>query len=189
MVCSSSNTRDDPASLGAHRLDSRTKVGRPSKIRTNADIRARFRLEFKTPPFERKDEIRAASVTRKYALVGTAFDYYLRFRIKRLNPQAVERTWIAEDRGEYTWPTRPFLSTLAPSDTQFHRRNAGFPAASPNNERSVANWPSRNRSAPRALANQLSGASRKPPSGRPATRSRTARESEERTTTHRRAPR
>src|SRR3981081_267156 len=34
VVCSSSNTRHDPAPLGAQRLDSRTKVGRPSKVRT-----------------------------------------------------------------------------------------------------------------------------------------------------------
>jgi len=120
VVCSSSNTRDDPASLGAHRLDSRTKVGRPSKIRTNADIRARFRLEFKTPPFERKDEIRAASVTRNYALVGTAFDYYLRFRIKRLNPQAVERTWIAEDAGY------PSLDTLSEEERIIERTRGNF---------------------------------------------------------------
>ena len=30
-------------------------------------------------------------------LVGTAFDYLLRFYLKRLNPNAIDKTWVAED--------------------------------------------------------------------------------------------
>jgi hypothetical protein len=80
-----------------------------SLLKTNADIRDRFRLEFKTPPFGRKDALRAAPVTRNYSLVGTAFDYFLRFRIQRLNPQAIATEWVAENA--LTAPTAELLAT------------------------------------------------------------------------------
>lgn len=38
----------------------------------------------------------APPVTNHYSLVGTAFDYLLRFYIKWLNPFAIERRWLAE---------------------------------------------------------------------------------------------
>jgi hypothetical protein len=37
-----------------------------------------------------------ASQTKNYRLVGLAFDYLLRFHVKRLNPQAVSQKWLAE---------------------------------------------------------------------------------------------
>lgn len=67
-----------------------------SLLQTNAEIREQFRREFKTPRHDRNDAIRAASVTRNYSRVGTAFDYYLRFRTNRLNPHAIDGAWIAE---------------------------------------------------------------------------------------------
>jgi hypothetical protein len=35
--------------------------------------------------------------TTRYGLVGTAFDYVLRFELQRRNPHAVVRGWVAED--------------------------------------------------------------------------------------------
>lgn len=34
--------------------------------------------------------------TRRYALVGQAFDYLLRFHLKRVNPNAVDTRWVAD---------------------------------------------------------------------------------------------
>ena len=39
----------------------------------------------------------APPITNHYSLIGTAFDYLLRFYLKRLNSQAVERKWVAEE--------------------------------------------------------------------------------------------
>ncbi len=34
--------------------------------------------------------------TKKYMLVGVAFDYFFRFELKRLKPNVIERQWVAE---------------------------------------------------------------------------------------------
>jgi len=62
----------------------------------NKDVRARFSEEFAKPKFALKKEILAPPVTKHYSLVGTAFDYLMRFYIKRLNPEAVTQEWVAE---------------------------------------------------------------------------------------------
>lgn len=62
----------------------------------NKDVRARFSEEFSKPKFNLKKEILAPPVTKHYSLVGTAFDYLLRFYIKRLNPEAITQEWVAE---------------------------------------------------------------------------------------------
>jgi len=38
----------------------------------------------------------APPLTKHYILVGTAFDYLLRFYVERLNPNAITRRWVAE---------------------------------------------------------------------------------------------
>lgn len=60
------------------------------------DVRARFSQEFPKPKFGLKKEILAPPVTKHYGLVGTAFDYLMRFYIKQLNPKAITRDWVAE---------------------------------------------------------------------------------------------
>jgi len=62
----------------------------------NKDVRARFSEEFPKPKFGLKKEVLAPPVTKHYSLVGTAFDYLLRFYIKWLNPQAIVQEWVAE---------------------------------------------------------------------------------------------
>lgn len=62
----------------------------------NKDVRARFSEEFVKPKFALKKEILAPPVTKHYSLVGTAFDYLLRFYIKQLNPKAIMQEWVAE---------------------------------------------------------------------------------------------
>lgn len=51
---------------------------------------------FPRPTIRFQGEMQAAPLTTNYALVGTAFDYLLRFYIKRMNPKAITDTWIAE---------------------------------------------------------------------------------------------
>ena len=62
----------------------------------NKDVKAKFSEEFSKPKFNVKREILAPPVTKHYKLVGTAFDYLMRFYIKRLNPEATARKWVAE---------------------------------------------------------------------------------------------
>lgn len=62
----------------------------------NKDVRARFSEEFPKPEFGLKKGIAAPPVTKHYSLVGTAFDYLMRFYIKLLNPKAIMQEWVAE---------------------------------------------------------------------------------------------
>src|SRR5205807_3779618 len=61
------------------------------------EIRARFRAEFPKPRMAVKKPLVAPPLSRRYALVGTAFDYLLRFYLHRRNPSAVRRRWVAEE--------------------------------------------------------------------------------------------
>lgn len=62
----------------------------------NKDVREKFKQEFPKPKFTEKKELLAPPLTKHWSMVGTAFDYLLRFYLKRLNPKAVERPWVAE---------------------------------------------------------------------------------------------
>lgn len=62
----------------------------------NKDVRAKFSEEFTKPKFALRKEILASPVTKHYSPVGTAFDYLMRFYIKRLNPQSITKEWVAE---------------------------------------------------------------------------------------------
>lgn len=62
----------------------------------NKDVKEKFSQEFTMPKLDLREEILAPPVTRNYGLVGTAFDYLLRFYIKQINPEAVTSRWIAE---------------------------------------------------------------------------------------------
>lgn len=62
----------------------------------NRDVKDKFREEFPKPRFNLKKEILAPPLTNHYSLVGTAFDYLMRFHLERLNPKAVAHPWVAE---------------------------------------------------------------------------------------------
>ena len=66
----------------------------------NKDVRERFKQEFPSPKFSVQKPLLAPPLTKHYSLVGTAFDYLLRFYLKRLNPEAVESRWVAEKARE-----------------------------------------------------------------------------------------
>lgn len=68
-----------------------------SFLRNNEDVRKRFEQEFSLPVFAVRKPLLAAALTTNYPLVGTAFDYLLRFYLQNLNPHAaVQSQWIAE---------------------------------------------------------------------------------------------
>lgn len=60
-------------------------------------IRQRVAEEFPCPQFVIDKPMVAQPRSNRYSLVGTAFDYLLRFYVKRLNPGAIEREWVAKE--------------------------------------------------------------------------------------------
>jgi len=59
--------------------------------------------EFKKPRNKILGEIKAPPLTNHYTMVGTAFDYLLRFYLKYHNPGAKENIWIAEKSCTKPW--------------------------------------------------------------------------------------
>lgn len=59
-------------------------------------VREKFQETFVLPDFNYQTALLAPPLTENYMLVGTAFDYLLRFYLKRLNPTAITKTWVAE---------------------------------------------------------------------------------------------
>jgi len=62
----------------------------------NKEVRGLFANEFKKPRGKIIGEIRAPPLTNHFGLVGTAFDYLMRFYLKYHNPEAKEKRWVAE---------------------------------------------------------------------------------------------
>lgn len=60
------------------------------------EVRRRFTETFPKPRVDLDAKIVAPPLTTHYSLIGTAFDYLMRFYVKRLNPEAVESAWVAE---------------------------------------------------------------------------------------------
>ncbi len=61
------------------------------------DVRAQFRQTFQKPRFSVRRDMLASPLTKNYSLVGTSFDYLLRFYVQRLNPNTIGGGhWIAE---------------------------------------------------------------------------------------------
>ena len=61
-----------------------------------SDVRARFREEFPKPAGPADAGLAAPPLTTSYGLTGTAFDYLVRWYVKKLNPHASDRNWVAE---------------------------------------------------------------------------------------------
>lgn len=59
-------------------------------------VRKLFRDTFPFKPFDVGADLAAPPVTRRYAAIGTAFDYLARWWLRRRFPDAVERPWVAE---------------------------------------------------------------------------------------------
>ena len=53
------------------------------------DVQKRFNQEFKMPRITLENEIHAPPLTHNWPLMGTAFDYLMRFRLERLAPRRI----------------------------------------------------------------------------------------------------
>lgn len=71
-------------------------------------VKAAFHDAFEFVPPKLSAEMKAPPQTQNFTLVGTAFDYLLRFHLERLNPNSITSTWIAEIAVEMT-KTEPDL--------------------------------------------------------------------------------
>jgi hypothetical protein len=60
------------------------------------DVRQKFREEFPKPNLTANKVLLAPPPSKRYSLIGTAFDYLLRFYLERLNPKATQSPWIAK---------------------------------------------------------------------------------------------
>lgn len=65
-------------------------------ILKNREVKELFAKELQKPTSYTKKTILAPPISKNYALVGTAFDYLLRFEIERKNTNVVTQEWIAE---------------------------------------------------------------------------------------------
>lgn len=62
-----------------------------------SEVRHRFREEFEKPTMEASPDCVVPLISDRPAHVGTAFDYLLRFLLRRLNPDTIrDRRWVAE---------------------------------------------------------------------------------------------
>lgn len=62
----------------------------------NKDVKKKFQQKFSKLKVHMKKELLAPPLTNHYALVGTAFDYSMRFYLMHLNPSAITKKWVAE---------------------------------------------------------------------------------------------
>ena len=67
-----------------------------SSFLQRSDVRAKFKQEFPKQKLVPSQEILAPLLSKNPRLIGTAFDYLMRFHAKYVNPQAIEQEWIAE---------------------------------------------------------------------------------------------
>lgn len=81
-----------------------------SFLRSNQDVRDRFRQQFRKPPVDTDVKLLAPPMSNRYSLVGTGFDYLLRFYLKRLNRHAIESQWVAEH--SLSHPLSPLLDEV-----------------------------------------------------------------------------
>lgn len=60
------------------------------------EIRHELERQFTMPSLKTPNKILVEPKTKSYWLIGTAFDYLFRFKLRRLNPSALTKRWVAE---------------------------------------------------------------------------------------------
>ncbi len=70
--------------------------------KNNQPLRDKFKTEFLRPEFKLQAELKAPPLTTNYTIVGTAFDYLMRFYLQRLNKDTFEDrgNWVADNAYE-----------------------------------------------------------------------------------------
>jgi len=61
------------------------------------DIKKTFKEYFPKPEINQTNKLLAPPITKNYALVGTSFDYLLRFKIENINKTVIKTPWIASE--------------------------------------------------------------------------------------------
>ena len=61
------------------------------------DVKAKLKQEFVKPQFSEDEPLLAPVITTNPQMIGTAFDYLLRFYANCLNPNALPHQWVAEN--------------------------------------------------------------------------------------------
>ena len=61
------------------------------------EVKKKFKEQFAMPIIKLEGELMAPPLTKHYGLVGTAFDYLMRFIIEFHNPKAIKWAWVAEN--------------------------------------------------------------------------------------------
>jgi hypothetical protein len=90
--------------------------------RDNQELRDKLKNEFLRPAFTLKTEIKAPPLTTNWGIVGTAFDYLMRFYLQHYNKTTfIQRdTWVADH--SYETLTNKFSTTKETEiRTGFHR--------------------------------------------------------------------
>lgn len=91
----------------------------------NPIYRKMFMDRFPKPKCDFSDEILANPQTKNYTLIGTAFDYILRFHIEKTNPNVKTKSWIAEqaltilqlNSGDYIYNYQDGKMTIIKNDS------------------------------------------------------------------------
>lgn len=67
-----------------------------TSLLADRDVRMLFKETFNFKPFDIGAELKAPPVTKRYSMVGSAFDYLARWWLKRKFPRTNEKPWVAE---------------------------------------------------------------------------------------------
>jgi len=92
----------------------------------NKEVRDLFANEFKQPRDKITGEIKAPPLTNHFGMIGTAFDYLMRFYLKYHNPEAKEKRWIAELSCEEIHPGPRIFTWLDPDICEIAIKNLNF---------------------------------------------------------------
>ena len=60
-------------------------------------VKAMFKEEFPLSKILLQGDMKAVPITKNFPLIGTSFDYLLRFYLEHENPNCVARSWVAEN--------------------------------------------------------------------------------------------
>jgi len=91
-----------------------------SLIHDRENVREGFRARLLRPQIHFEHPLRAPPLTTNYRIVGTAFDYLLRFHLQRINPLAQTRSWVAENGVSLIGVSQDGLDDDKPLATEDH---------------------------------------------------------------------
>jgi hypothetical protein len=83
-----------------------------SLIKSDKELRDKIRTTFSRPQLEKNKPLLVEPLTKRYGLVGTAFDYIFRFFLEKTNnAQNSSKVWIAEQAIELLIPNEEVYET------------------------------------------------------------------------------